>query len=312
MPKEAKVAFLEQLERRLGKIEKLPNSLSLYDVGKGAARIYVRYSKLHQRNQAFYGLRQKDLQRLEGHAAFICLLWDAQREPLILPFADYEDIIQQLRPAEDGQFKCAVFVQTDGSEFYMANAGRFNIEAYFGWTGLEIGIDRSKLKKVDELTHAQVQTFLGAIGEKKGYDIWIPANNRSKMDWSLTKQFRFHKKLPYNFKEIENIIEEIDVIWTQRGSAILKGLFEIEHSTPIYSGLLRFNDVHLVAPDVQPRFSIVAREDRRTLFVRLLNRPTFRTSGLNEHCTFLEYGNLAAWHARTCSKTKTNHETELV
>src|SRR5439155_18004635 len=119
-----------------------------------------------------------------------------------------------LKPAEDGQFKCAVFVQTDGSEFYMANAGRFNIEAYFGWAGLEIGIDRSKLKKVEELTHAQVQTFLGAIGEKKGYDIWIPANNRSKMDWSLTKQFRFHKKLPYSFKEIENIIEEIDVIWS--------------------------------------------------------------------------------------------------
>jgi hypothetical protein len=36
MPKEAKVAFLEQLEKRFGKIEKLPNSLSLYDVGKGA------------------------------------------------------------------------------------------------------------------------------------------------------------------------------------------------------------------------------------------------------------------------------------
>jgi hypothetical protein len=44
MPKEAKVAFLEQLEKRFGKIEKLPNSLSLYDVGKGAGQIFLTQS----------------------------------------------------------------------------------------------------------------------------------------------------------------------------------------------------------------------------------------------------------------------------
>jgi hypothetical protein len=304
MPKEAKVGFLEELEKRFGKIQKLPNSQSLYDIGNGAARLYVRYSKIHERHQAFYGLRQKDLHRLEGHLSFICLLWDKQADPLILPFANYEEVIRELTPAEDGQFKCAVFVQADGNEFYLANAGRFNVEAYLGWEQLEIGVDRGKLKKIVELSHSQVQTLLGAIGEKKGYDIWIPANNRSRMDWSLTKQFRFHGKLPHNFKEIEAVIEEIDVIWLQRGSTILKGLFEIEHSTPIYSGLLRFNDVHLTAPNLRPRYSIVAREDRRALFVRLLNRPTFQTSSLSEHCSFLEYGNLAAWHARTCSEPK--------
>ena len=300
MPKEAKVEFLEELERRFGEIQKLPNSLSLYDIGDGAARIYIRYSKLHDRNQAFYGLRQKDLQQLEGHMSFVCLLWNGQTEPLILPFADYEEIIRQLTPAEDGQYKCAVFVQPDGSEFYLANAGRFNVEAFLGWSELEVGVDRSRLKPVEELTHAQVQSMLGEIGEKKGYDIWIPANDRSKVDRVMANQFRFHRKLPTKFEEIATVIQEIDVIWLQRGSAMLAGLFEIEHSTPIYSGLLRFNDVYLVASDTRPRFSIVAREDRRTLFVRLLNRPTFKTSSLSEHCTFLQYGNLAAWHARTC------------
>ena len=108
MAKETKVAFLDQLEQRFGNIRKLPNSLSLYDIGAGAARIYVRYSKLHERNQAFYGLRQKDLQQLEGHSSFLCLLWNGQTEPLILPFADYEEIIRQLTPAEDGQYKCVL------------------------------------------------------------------------------------------------------------------------------------------------------------------------------------------------------------
>jgi hypothetical protein len=78
MPKEVKVIFLEELEKRFGTIQKLPNSQSLYDIGNGATRLYVRYSKIHERRQAFYGLRQKDLHRLEGYLSFICLLWDKQ------------------------------------------------------------------------------------------------------------------------------------------------------------------------------------------------------------------------------------------
>jgi hypothetical protein len=75
-------------------------------------------------------------------------------------------------------------------------------------------------------------------------------------------------------------------------------MFEVEHSTPIYSGLLRFNDVHLVAPLLRPRFSVVANDARRDLFVRQLNRPTFRLSGLRELCTFLDYKDVFGWYTR--------------
>jgi hypothetical protein len=40
---------------------------------------------------------------------------------------------------------------------------------------------------------------------------------------------------------------------------------------------------------------------RRSLFVRQLNRPTFRVSGLNQLCTFLEYKNVYGWFQRVCS-----------
>jgi hypothetical protein len=75
-------------------------------------------------------------------------------------------------------------------------------------------------------------------------------------------------------------------------------LFEVEHTTSIYSGLLRFNDVHLVAPDLHPRFSIVANDTRRSLYVRQVNRPTFQRSGLAEVCTFMEYENVLDWYSR--------------
>lgn len=87
-----------------------------------------------------------------------------------------------------------------------------------------------------------------------------------------------------------------------RGSSDLQAMFEVEHSTPIYSGLLRFNDLHLIEPNLKPRFSIVSNDLRRTLFLRQVNRPTFKSSGLSELCNFLEYKDVFGWFNRTKNK----------
>ncbi len=304
MPNEVKLRFLQALRARFGELRKLEGSQSLFDLGKGTLRIYIRYSKIHDRNQAFYGLREKDLQQLEGHPAMICFLWDNQKEPLVIPFAHYEEILGSMIAAEDGQLKAMVYPHQDACELYLASVGRFNVEGYLGWRELESAIDASKRTEPIEMSHSRIQGMLGSLGAEKGYDVWLPSNDRQKMDWSFTKQFTPHKVLPYMFKTVENIMEEIDVIWLRRGSGQPEALFEVEHSTPIYSGLLRFNDVYLVAPTVKPRFNIVAPESRRSEFVRVLNRPTFRTSGLAETCSFLEYGHLASWHSRVFKKLR--------
>ena len=104
------------------------------------------------------------------------------------------------------------------------------------------------------------------------------------------------------------ILQEIDVIWLGRGASDLHALFEVEHSTPVYSGLLRFNDFHLTAPNNQSRFTVVSNDTRRALFTRQLRRPTFRTSGLSELCTFLEYVDVLAWHKRLKVTNPINHD----
>ena len=93
------------------------------------------------------------------------------------------------------------------------------------------------------------------------------------------------------------------MVWLDKGSGSLEALFEVEHSTPVYSGLLRFNDVHLVAPKVISRFTIVSNDTRRSLFTRQLNRPAFRASGLSDVCTFLEYVNVFGWFSRLQPQT---------
>jgi len=257
------------MERRYGAISKLPRTQSLYELGKGRCRVYIRYSKLHTRTQAFFGLRREDLRELEGRSAFIAFLWDGQTEPLLVPVAEFEEVFAESEPASDGQYKVQVYPRDDATILYITKAGRFNVEAYLGWTQLDDAMKGSHAHP--KLSHPRVQTLLGAIGASKQFDVWVPVNDRP---------YPLMHELPPGFETVHAILQEIDVIWVKRGSPGLAAVYEVEHSTPIYSGLLRLNDVRLANPQID-RLTIVSDEPRRSSFVRQLNRPTFHASSLS-------------------------------
>jgi hypothetical protein len=291
----AKTDFLAELSSRYGPVSKLPNTQSLFDVGNGVCRVYTRYSRLHERSQTFFGLRREDLRQLEGRKAFIGFLWDGQRDPLLIPFGHFEEVFAECQPALDGQFKVQVYPREDATVLYIAKAGRFNVDGYYGWLHLDQAMQGVHPHPV--LSHAQVQTLLGAIGAAKNYEVWVPASDRPAMDWSLTHRYPLADRLPPAFERVQSIAQEIDVIWLKRGEAGLAAVYEVEHSTPIYSGLLRLNDVRLTNPQID-RLTIVSNELRRAAFVRQLNRPTFQASSLTSVCTFLEYSEVFDWHRR--------------
>ncbi|MBM3150915.1 MAG: hypothetical protein FJZ96_01710 [Chloroflexi bacterium] len=294
----AKASFLQTLRHKAGEYEKFGDSLSLFKIKGTDIRIYIRYSRTHDRQRTWYGLRKSDLDLLQGYPSVICFLWDNQEEPLIIPYSDFEEVFDSIQPADDGQIKAQVLLREDATELYIARVGRFNVEGYIGWLQIKKLIEASG-KLIPALSHTQVQTLLGSIGAKKEFDIWIPPIDRPKLDWKLTLPFSLRDVLPFGSELVADIMGEIDVIWLKRGSNEISAFFEVEHSTPIYSGLLRFNDVHLAMPRLNSRFSIVANSERRSLFARQLNRPTFRLSGLGEVCNFLEYADVYNWHERT-------------
>jgi hypothetical protein len=298
MPKPVKEQFLNELRQRFPSLKKLEASQSLFEIPETSSRVYVRYSKVHPDGRTFFGLRQVDLRQLEGQRSVICFLWDGQTTPLLVPFSAFEDVFASLTPADDGQYKAQVYSGPDSTELYIANAGRFGVEGYFGWNELNTSADSDTRALASLLSHSQVQTLLGAIGFAKGNDIWYPQIDRAGLDWSLTGRFPLHRSLPPRFSSVEPVLSEVDVLWMRRGGGDLVALFEVEHTTSIYSGLLRFNDVHLVAPELHPRFSIVSNDTRRSLYVRQVNRPTFQRSGLAEICTFMEYENVLDWFNR--------------
>jgi hypothetical protein len=296
-----KTVFLENLKNRYGKPKQLPGSLSLFDICDGLVRIYIRYSKVHPRNTTFFGLRQNDLKQLEGLNSFLCFLWDTQDEPIFIPLAEFEEVFNSLTPASDGQFKAQIYLG-DETELYIANAGRFNVEGFYGWQSFDNLIDKNKIVVIPEFSHSQIQTLIGSIGIFRGYDVWVPLSDRNKLDWNLADKFSCRNDLPSRYEKVNHTIREIDIVWMQRGSSDLRALFEVEYSTPIYSGLLRFNDLHLVAPDLKSNFSIVSNDLRRSLFLKQINRPTFKISGLSEICNFMEYKDVFNWFRRTKGK----------
>jgi hypothetical protein len=85
-------------------------------------------------------------------------------------------------------------------------------------------------------------------------------------------------------------IRQIDVLWL-KGRSMARA-FEVEHTTAIYSGLLRMADLLALQPNMQIRLHIVAPEERREKVLREIKRPVFSLlehGPLYEKCTFLSY-----------------------
>jgi hypothetical protein len=88
-------------------------------------------------------------------------------------------------------------------------------------------------------------------------------------------------------------IEQIDVLWL-RGRAI-KRAFEVEHTTSIYSGILRMADLLALQPNMDIRLHIVAPVARRDKVFQELRRPVFSLldrGPLSESCSFLSYDSI--------------------
>ncbi len=117
-------------------------------------------------------------------------------------------------------------------------------------------------------------------------------SDRIALDYAILTNEKMRSQLPFYNNEVLDIICEIDVIWLENTKPV--SFFEVEHSTPIYSGLLRFNDVFLTVAETN-NFNIVAESERETKFVKEIQRPTFRQNKLNEKVAFLNYENVYRW-----------------
>ncbi|HET9742374.1 MAG TPA: hypothetical protein VFQ00_06480 [Terriglobales bacterium] len=147
----------------------------------------------------------------------------------------------------------------------------------------------------------QIQAKLAHIGAVMGFKIWIPAADRSRVKELVPDGTRaaFLETLPLNYEDMTlGTIEAIDVLWLRGAQArSIARAFEVEHTTAVYSGLLRMADLLALQPNMDIRLHIVAPDDRREKVFREMSRPVFSLldrGPLSDSCTFISYESVEA------------------
>jgi hypothetical protein len=144
----------------------------------------------------------------------------------------------------------------------------------------------------------QIQAKLAEIGALMGFSVWIPRSDRGRVRELVSETVggSFLEDLPLNYDPTTlATIEQIDILWLRRRS--IARAFEVEHTTAVYSGLLRMADLLALQPNIDIRLHIVAPEDRREKVFREMKRPVFsylERGPLSKSCTFIAYESVDA------------------
>jgi hypothetical protein len=148
-------------------------------------------------------------------------------------------------------------------------------------------------EKKEERESTQIQAAIAKIGYTAGFSIWIPPNDRSSVrsEWK-DLDLAILEKLPLSYdRTTMSVIERIDVLWIK--GRYIERAFEVEHSTAIYSGLLRMADLLSLVPNMNINLHIVAPQKRQTKVLSEIGRPAFNAygsrTGLVKTCSYLTY-----------------------
>ena len=134
--------------------------------------------------------------------------------------------------------------------------------------------------------HVRMQWLLSKMGRQAGQTVWVPKNDQQR----IISKYHF-EEFPDSFSpglDTEaKYVENIDVVWKEQYR--IDAAFEIENSTSIYSGLLRFADLTMVAPNTLYPMFLVAPSERRNRVREQLTRPSFRHLRIDRRVRYLSY-----------------------
>lgn len=141
----------------------------------------------------------------------------------------------------------------------------------------------------------QIQGLIAKIGTLMGFTIWLPRADRGRVlkVWHA-QPGELVNELPLGYDATTmKTIEQIDVIWLRNRSIVRA--FEVEHTTSVYSGLLRMADLVALQPNINIKLHIVAPAEKREKVLQEIQRPVFSLlegRALAEMCTYLSYDNV--------------------
>lgn len=189
-----------------------------------------------------------------------------------------------------------------GSERYAAPPRDDDANARAKWEADLARVRNQAAKAENELaaaresdrTHTEVQGWLRDLGTALGFEVWVAANDVGRPYAGGRLGDGCLRALPAQFEQSAGVdaVRLIDVIWFVRDNGRVAGAFEVEHTTSIYSGIVRLLDLALGGIDQPVHGLYLVAPDARENDVRAqLARPAFsRVADL--HVRFLPYGEL--------------------
>ena len=161
-------------------------------------------------------------------------------------------------------------------------------------------VKAQKIAEQEDRSHAQVQGWLRDLGRSLGFDVWVAANDRNRPLEGGRLCDGCIDVLPPALEQSTGVeaVRLIDVLWLERGEfggaspGRVAAAFEVEHTTSIYSGIVRMLDLALGVPDhAGVRLFLVAPDAREDDVRQQLARPAFRRVA-DFAVRFLPYGEL--------------------
>lgn len=144
-------------------------------------------------------------------------------------------------------------------------------------------------------SHTEIQGWLRDLGLAVGYNVWVAANDRNRAldGGKLGDGCLDELPLPASAPGAD-AIRLIDVLWLDKASGRIVAAYEVEHTTSIYSGIVRMLDLALGTDAHALEGLFLVAPDGREEDVRAqLQRPAFsRVADLKVR--YLPYGELKA------------------
>lgn len=144
----------------------------------------------------------------------------------------------------------------------------------------------------DGISHAEVQGWLLEIGKALGYATWVASNDHGRAYKQSTLGELSLQTFPAQIAPGNESIPLIDVVWFESGSFRVAAAFEVEHTTSIYSGMVRLLDIASGLECCEDAaFYLVVPDGRAADVLAQLQRPAFH-SARSQRFRFLPYSEL--------------------
>ncbi len=143
---------------------------------------------------------------------------------------------------------------------------------------------QTQLRQAEDATHTEVQGWLRDLGKSLGFAVWIATNDRSRLyKGEPLSQGCLPTLPPALLVAGGDTVPLIDVVWLNAATLEVEAAFEVEHTTSIYSGIVRLLDLALGSEQcARKQLFLVAPDDREADVRAQLCRPAFsRVSALN-------------------------------